>query len=81
MFASAVIYHNEASTKWLAFPAFPVHAQPAILRFWQEAHGLAITYSIFLKVYDSSVEASSRYFENFWDPFTKRSNLNPNISE
>ena len=29
------------------FPAFPAHAQPAILRNWQEAHGHKATYPIF----------------------------------
>ena len=30
--------------RWETFPAFPAHAQPAILRFWWEAHGTIYTY-------------------------------------
>ena len=30
------------------FPAFPVHAQPAFLRFWQEAHDLRIRMALLL---------------------------------
>ena len=31
------------------FPAFPAHAQPAILRIWQEAHGR--DYHMFHEIY------------------------------
>ena len=45
--AHAVMNVGIANPRWRGktFPAFPVHAQPAILRIWQEAH-VSITYSM-----------------------------------
>ena len=33
------------------FPAFPAHAQPAILRIWQEAHGWLIRFPRFVRIW------------------------------
>ena len=42
------------------FPAFPAHAQPAILRIWQEAHcNLHGTLSIFFSKYSQQTPHSS----------------------
>ena len=37
------------------FPAFSAHAQPAILRIWQEAHGMVYPYDIFISGYTQSI--------------------------
>ena len=36
---------------WENFPAFPAHAQPAILRIWQEAHGTSLI-RVYIPSYD-----------------------------
>ena len=35
------------------FPAFPAHAQPAILRIWQEAHYTALSHYIYIYILNS----------------------------
>ena len=42
------------------FPAFPAHAQPAILRIWQEAHGVLPT--------DASIEDALKSVYNYTKP-------------
>ena len=47
--ARAVMHVGIANPRWAGkktLPVFPAHTQPAILRIWQEAHGLIFLYLI-----------------------------------
>ena len=40
------VMHLRHAVAGKTFPTFPAHAQPAILRFWKEAHGLCRNWSL-----------------------------------
>ena len=50
---------------WETFPAFPAHAQPVILRIWQEAHASVITSH--LKIFGTRLlYIHGHYLRNAW---------------
>ena len=65
------------------FPAFPVHAQPAIIRIWQEAHGTSIHHlpldcqhtGTVMQNFNYSFEAKKSFWINSLVAITRRHNI------
>ena len=67
---------DRGSVAGKTFPAFPAHAQPAILRIWKEAHGMITNADTFVVLLSTSVDKREKIQNATWR--TKQKNTSHN---